>query len=72
VEADGSSFVIKKGGIPCAVLLRLSDYVCLATAEPEVLRLIGRESKPKHTDTLNSGQIDRIIKAARRRKTNNP
>jgi hypothetical protein len=40
----------------------------LATPVPEVLRLIGSESRRKGTDTLSLSQIDRVIKAARARK----
>jgi hypothetical protein len=39
--------------------------VRLATPEPEVLRLIGEESRLKGTDKLSSRQIDQVIKAAR-------
>jgi hypothetical protein len=33
--------------------------------EPEVLRLIGEESKRSGTDKLTSRQIDQVIKVAR-------
>jgi prevent-host-death family protein len=71
VEAEQRSLVIEKRGTPRAVLLSLRDYVKLAVPEPEVLRLIGEESKRKGTDKLTSRQIDRIIqetRAARRRR----
>jgi hypothetical protein len=42
--------------------------VRLAAPEPEVLRVIGEESRRKGTDKLSSAQIDRVIKAARLRK----
>jgi hypothetical protein len=41
------------------------DYVRLAASEPEVLRMIGKESQRKGTDKLTSRQIDEIIKSAR-------
>ena len=45
------------------------DLIPLATAEPEVLRIIGEESKQNGTDTMTPRQIDRIIKeSARKRK----
>ena len=65
VEMEGRSLVIEKRGTPRAVLLSVRDYVRLAVPEPEVLRIIGQESKQKHRDRLRSRQIDRIIKAAR-------
>ena len=37
----------------------------LQPPEPEVLRVIGEESKRKGTDKLTSRQIDQEIKAAR-------
>lgn len=68
VEDEGRSLVIEKRGRPRAVLLSIRDYVRLAVPEPEVLRIIGKESKQKGTDKLNSRQIDQIVKAARRSK----
>lgn len=65
VEEESRSLVIEKRGTPRAVLLSLRDYVRLAAPEPEVLAILGRESKRKGTDSLTSRQIDRIIKAAR-------
>ncbi len=69
VEDEHRSLVIEKRGTPKAVLLSIRDYVRLATPEPEVLRLIGHESKRKNTDTMTSRQIDRVIKAARAKKS---
>jgi len=43
--------------------------VRLAAPEPEVLALIGEESRRKGTNTLSSRQIDRIIRATRARKS---
>jgi prevent-host-death family protein len=68
VEGEGRSLVIEKRGSPRAVLLSIRDYVRLAVPEPEVLRLIGQESKRKGTHRLSSAQIDRVVKAARRSK----
>ena len=69
VEDERRSLVIEKRGAPRAILLSIRDYVRLATPEPEVLTIIGKESKAKGTDALNSQQIDNIIKAARQNKT---
>ncbi|HUB24797.1 MAG TPA: type II toxin-antitoxin system Phd/YefM family antitoxin [Tepidisphaeraceae bacterium] len=68
VENRGGSLVIEKRGMPKAVLLSIRDYVRLAAPEPEVLRLIGQESRRRGTDKLTPRQIDGIIAAARRRK----
>ena len=69
VEEERRSLVIEKRGTPRAVLLSIRDYVRLAAPEPEVLKLIGEESKEKGTDKLSSEQIDRIIRATRAKKT---
>jgi prevent-host-death family protein len=68
VEDEGRSLVIQKRGTPRAVLLSIRDYVRLAAPEPEVLRVIGTESKRKGTNKLTSARIDQVIKAARRSK----
>lgn len=67
VESEGRSLVIEKRGTPRAVLLSLNAYMRLAAPEPEVLRIIGEESKRKGTHKLTSRQIDRIVRIARRR-----
>ena len=68
VEDEGRSLVIEKRGRPRAVLLSIRDYVRLALPEPEVLHVIGRESKQKGTNRLAARRIDQIIKAARKAK----
>jgi len=68
VEDEHRSLVIEKRGAPKAVLLSIRDYVRLAAPEPEVLRVIGEESRRKGTATLNSRQIDQVIRAAREQK----
>ena len=65
VEDERRSLVIEKRGTPKAVLLSIRDYVRLAAPEPEVLRVIGEESRRKGTDKLTSRQIDQVIKATR-------
>jgi len=67
VEEERRSLVIEKRGTPRAVLLSIRDYVRLAA--PDVLRIIGEESKAKGTDNLSSQQIDRIVRASRAKKT---
>jgi prevent-host-death family protein len=68
VADEGRSVVIEKRGRPRAVLLSVRDYVRLAVPEPEVLRIIGMESKNKGTNRLSTTQIDQIVKAARKSK----
>src|ERR1039458_5307006 len=69
VEAGQRSLVIERRGTPKAVLLSIRDYVRLAAPEPEVLRLIGEESKQNGSDRLTSRQIDLLIKTSRTQKT---
>lgn len=65
VEDERRSLVIEKRGTPKAVLLSIRDYVRLAAPEPEVLKVIGEESRKKGTDKITSRQIDQVIKASR-------
>src|SRR5713101_4764431 len=68
VEDERRSLVIEKRGTPRAILLSIRDYVRLAAPEPEILRIIGEESKRKGTNALTSQEIDRIIKTTRAHK----
>jgi prevent-host-death family protein len=65
VQDERRSLVIEKRGIPKAVLLSLQDYVKLAAPEPEILRIIGEESKQRGTNKLTQREIDQEIKASR-------
>jgi len=69
VEDEGRSLVIEKRGAPKAVLLSIRDYVRLAAPEPEVLKVIGEESRRKGTDKLSSRQIEQVIKTSRAQKS---
>lgn len=69
VEDERRSLVIEKRGTPKAVLLSIRDYVRLAAPEPDVLRILGEESRRKGTDKLTSQQIDAVIKAARAQRS---
>ncbi len=69
VESERHSLIIEKRGTPRAVLLSIRDYARLAAPEPEVLKMIGEESRAKGTDRLSSRRIDRVIGAARAKKT---
>ncbi len=68
VADERRSLVIEKRGTPKAVLLSIRDYVRLAAPEPEILRLIGEESRRQGTNQLSSRQIDQAITATRRQK----
>lgn len=68
VEDERRSLVIERRGTPKAVLLSIRDYVRLAAPEPEVLRVIGEESRHKGTNTLSSRQINQLIKTTRVQK----
>lgn len=72
VENEGRSLVIEKRGTPRAVLLGIRDYVRLAAPEPEVLRILGEESRVKGTDKLSSRQIDTLIQTTRAHKIRRP
>ncbi len=65
---EGKSLVIEKRGTPRAVLLSIRDYVKLAAPEPEILKIVGEESRRNGTDKLSSRQIDQLIKSTRARK----
>jgi len=68
VSDERRSLVIEKRGVPKAVLLSIRDYVKLAAPEPEVLRIIGEESKRNGTNTMTPRQIDQVIKDYRAQK----
>jgi prevent-host-death family protein len=68
VADERGSLVIEKRGTPKAVLLSIREYVKLAAPEPEVLRIIGEESKRNGTNKMTQRQIDQEIKAYRMQK----
>jgi prevent-host-death family protein len=68
VADERGSLVIEKRGTPKAVLLSIHDYVKLAAPEPEVLRIIGEESKRNGTHKMTQRQIDQQIRAYRAQK----
>jgi len=61
VDDESGSLVIEKRGIPRAVLLSIRDYVKLAAPEPEVLRLLGKESERNGTSALNSHEMTKLL-----------
>jgi prevent-host-death family protein len=68
VEEEGRSVVIEKRGSPRVVLLSIRDYVRLAVPEPEVLRILGRESERKGPNRLSVAEVNKVINAARNSK----
>jgi prevent-host-death family protein len=68
LENERQSLVIEKRGRPRAVLLSIAQYAKLAAPEPEVLKVLGEESKRNKTDALSSRRIEQIISAARSRR----
>jgi hypothetical protein len=50
------------------MLPSVREFVKLTAPEPEVLRIIGEESRHTKTDALTSRQIDQVIKATRAQK----
>jgi prevent-host-death family protein len=72
VEEESGSLVIEKRGTPRAVLLSIRDYVRLAAPEPEILQILGEESKSHRTDALSSREIDQIIQKSRGRRSRRP
>lgn len=68
VNNEGKSLVIEKRGKPRAILLSIRDYVKLAAPEPEILKIVGEESRRNGTDKLTSRQIDQLVKSTRARK----
>ena len=67
LENERQSLIIEKRGRLKAVLIGIRDYVKLAAPEPEVLRTIGEESERKGSSALTVTQIERIIRASRKR-----
>jgi hypothetical protein len=66
VERERRSFVVEKRGSPKATILSVADYIKLAAPEPEIIRVVGEESKRKGTDRLSMRRIDALIREARK------
>ena len=69
VEEERRSLVIEKRGTPKAVLLGIREFVKLAAPEPEVLKIIGDESKRHGTDKITPRQIEEIIRDTRPKRS---
>jgi prevent-host-death family protein len=69
VETNQESLIIEKRGTPRAILLGIKEYVRLSAPEPEVLRLLGEESREQGTDKLSPQEIDTVIRRARAKKS---
>ena len=61
-------FIVGKPGETAAVLVGIEDYIRTFAPEPEVLKVIGEQSRKKGTDKLTRRQIDREIAAYRKEK----
>ncbi|OGE80707.1 MAG: prevent-host-death family protein [Candidatus Doudnabacteria bacterium RIFCSPHIGHO2_12_FULL_48_11] len=68
VEKDRRSFVVEKRGSPKAVILSIMDYLKSRAPEPEILRVIGEESKRNKTSRISMKRINAIITEVRRSK----
>jgi prevent-host-death family protein len=68
VERERRSFVVEKRGSPKAIILSVADYIKLAAPEPEILRIVGEESRRKGTNRLSMRQIDSVVREARRER----
>ena len=68
VEKDRRSFVVEKRGSPKAVILSIMDYLKSRAPEPEILRVIGEESKRNKTSRISIKRINAIITEVRRSK----
>lgn len=60
--------IVGKLGEPAGVLVGIGDYIRTFAPEPDVLKVIGEQSKSKGTDKLTMRQIDREITAYRKEK----
>jgi hypothetical protein len=67
IEDEHRSWIIEKHGTPRAVFLSIRHYVRLAAPEPDVLKVIGEDSKGKSANALTSRQIDQLIKRGARK-----
>ena len=65
---ERARFVVGKRGEPQIVIMGIRDYIKIIAPEPEILRLIGEQSKRKGTDQLTMRQINAEIKAYRKEK----
>lgn len=61
-------FVVGKRGEPQVVIMGIRDYINTIAPAPEILRLIGEESKRRGTDKLTMREINAEIKAYREEK----
>ena len=66
VDEEDRSYVIERRGMPKAIILSIKDYVRLAAPEPEILRVIGEESRRKRTNKLSMRKIDALINKVRK------
>ena len=65
---EKTRFIVGKPGEVAGVLVGMQDYLRTFAPEPEVLKVIGEQSKKKGTNKLTMRQIDREIAAYRKEK----
>jgi len=65
---EQTRFIVGTRGEAAGVLVGIQDYIRTFAPEPEVLKLIGEQSKKKGTSKLSRRQIDREIAAYRKQK----
>lgn len=63
---ENTRFIVGKPGEVAGVLVGMEEYIRTFAPEPEILRIIGEQSKIKGTDKLTMRQIDREIAAYRK------
>lgn len=69
VSEERRSLVIEKRGMPKAILMSVRDYIRLAAPEPEILKILGEESRHKGTDKITGREIDAVIRDTRKRRS---
>jgi hypothetical protein len=65
---EQTRFIVGTRGEAAGVLVGIQDYIRTFAPEPEVLKLIGEQSRKKGTGRLSVRQIDREIAASRGQK----
>lgn len=65
---EKTRFILGNPGEAAAVLVGIQDYIRTFAPEPEVLKIIGQQSKEEGTDKFTMRLIDREIAAYRKGK----
>ena len=67
-ETGNRPVLVSRRGVPKAVILGIQEYIRLKAPQPEILRVIGEESKRRGTDKITAREIDALIQEVRREK----